>query len=113
MNYRQAKKKMYHKTMKRGGWKAYKDLMKKSGFWNLNFNMDMVNTIQFNGKTYLTREVEIDGEMRLIADEDLEKELIVNDKYVSEEAKMIDEMIYGYVEVNDALSDKKVMFDLQ
>ena len=75
--------------------------------------MDMVNTIRFNGKTYLTREVEIDGEIRLIADEDLEKELIVNDKYVSEEAKIIDEMIYAYVEVNDVLSDKKVMFDLQ
>ena len=48
MNYRQAKKKTYHKTMKRGGWKAYKDLMKKSGFWNLN----CISQINIRNKNY-------------------------------------------------------------
>ena len=36
MNKRQAKKKIYHKTMKHGGNKAYKDCMKERGFWEYN-----------------------------------------------------------------------------
>ena len=36
MNKRQAKKRIYHKTMKHGGWKKYKNAMKKAGFWELN-----------------------------------------------------------------------------
>ena len=36
MNYRQAKKRMYHQTMKHGGWKSYKDMMKREEFWNLH-----------------------------------------------------------------------------
>lgn len=34
MNYRQAKKKMFHKTMPHGGWRKYKEAMRKAGFKN-------------------------------------------------------------------------------
>lgn len=33
MNFRKYKKKINHKTMKHGGWKKYKNAMKKVGFW--------------------------------------------------------------------------------
>ena len=33
MNFRQYKKKFFHKTMKHGGWKKYKKTMKEAGFW--------------------------------------------------------------------------------
>lgn len=34
MNHRQAKKKMFHKTMQHGGWRKYKEAMRKNGFNN-------------------------------------------------------------------------------
>lgn len=33
MNYRRWKKKIFHKSMKHGAWKKYKDTMKRLGFW--------------------------------------------------------------------------------
>lgn len=35
MNFRQYKKKLFHKTMKHGGWRKYKKTMKEAGLWKV------------------------------------------------------------------------------
>ena len=54
--------------------------------------------LEFKGKTYPARKVHIKsfGD-RYVATESLEHELMVDDEYVSEEAKELDEKIFFYV----------------
>lgn len=65
-----------------------------------------LETIQFQGKIYKTRIVNVKGfGERRIATESLQDALLSDGKYVSENAKIIDENIFFYVE------DKYIHFD--
>ncbi len=57
--------------------------------------------ITFNGKNYTTRELRLPefGDVT-VAGISLEQALLINDKYISQEARLIDEGIFFYVEDN-------------
>ena len=59
-----------------------------------------LNSVTFNGKEYPVRDINVRTfGQRTIAGESLEEALINNkDRYVSEEAKAIDEQIFFFVE---------------
>lgn len=62
--------------------------------------------VEFNNGLFPVREVHVKGfGDRYVATESLEHELMVNDEYVSEEAKELDEKIFFYVK------DRIISFD--
>ncbi len=54
MNFRQYKKKLFHKTMKHGGWRKYKKTMKEAGLWKGSERNRKLNKIKLINVGFLT-----------------------------------------------------------
>ncbi len=63
--------------------------------------MNNIDMVSFQSKEYICKWINIDDDYLLIAEEDLESVLITDKHgYASNEARLLDEMIYFYVSSN-------------